>query len=238
MKLKKLFYVLFLILFLAGCYSSHKTDFEKYRYNPFQFPYPEYHYKAKIINVERIKNTFNEETQKVEFFGMVTNISKNLSANVEDLRKEGLPILFKTEDGNSFVMINKTKDTLMGCIYPEARKTNVDYCSAFGSTKEFFEKLYLLTPKDLSKPEYLPIGNSWIVHKKGYLFDNVEKIYIYESKKFKAFRRDFKPTNRSLKVELDIFPDKIAPDYITIATNIKDDKFILNLLKNLQEKCN
>ena len=57
-----------------------------------------------------------------------------------------------------------------------------DYCSAFKTPQELFHKLFTLTPETADS-----VGDKWIVHAKGIVFENVKKIEIYSSDKYIAY---------------------------------------------------
>ena len=179
-------------VFIFGC-SSH-TGFETYRNNPFQFPYPEYHMKAETVAVHSGKLSGDVET--IEVFGIRFDIEKRY---VDQIRKRGGTYAIK-KDGKLRFIVFENKEILMGCKDATVRKNSKDYCSAFASTKEYFEKLFLLTPEDLSKEKYHATGNRWIVHQKGYMFQDIEKITIYKkdgADGFTIFREDYKPAKKT-----------------------------------------
>lgn len=96
----------------------------------------------------------------------------------------------------------------MGCV-DEIEKNNKDFCSSFIYTKDFYQKLFTLTPDDLSKSQYVAKGYVGIVHRKGKMFYRVSDIMIYKGGNSVAYRMDFKDSDMSIKRDLLIFTEAI-----------------------------
>jgi len=77
------------------------------------------------------------------------------------------------------LIIHREKDNLLGCTDEEGRNLNKDFCSAFASTREFFDKMYVLTPDDLKNSNNWQTGNKWIIHRKGFVFEGVNSTNRY-----------------------------------------------------------
>jgi len=238
--MKKITIVLVLLL-TAACTTNNNlcTDFENYRFNPFQFPYPEYYMKAKVIDIDKLHSPSRDGQTKINFFGLSAVISKEWFSN-QDISADGKTITFLIDNEKSFFLYQDSEQ-LMGCALPESREANKDFCSAFNSTKEYYEKLYMLTPDDLRKKEYAAKGNSWIVHQKGSWFAaprQVTAIYKYEGNDFVAYRRDFKTDksgDKTVTSEVVIFHKINAPNAIVIGSLVeKNDELFRQLLTTLK----
>ena len=213
-----------LVFILVGC--SSQKGFENYRDNPFQFPYQEYYLKADIQTVQ--PNKAPETSMTIDAFGMSFSIDTRFADDV--VRRNGIYIVRKS--GEKVLVVMQGKEEMMGC-NDVVKENEKDFCSAFASTKAYLEKLFLLTPKNLSEEQYRAAGNRWIVHNKGALFKNVDKISIYRSSSFEAFRTDFRPSNNQTRVDLRIFHQNIAPDFIIIGFVDKNETLIKQILSTI-----
>jgi hypothetical protein len=222
--MKNIFYIC-LSLFVLGC--SNQVGFENYRNNPFQFPFPEYYLKADIESVP--SNDLQSEHLKIDIFNTTFSINKNFADEV--IKKNNFFVIKKSCEKVFIVMSDNEK--FMGC-NDEVRELEKDFCSAFSTTKDYLEKVFMLTPDDLSKEKYLAVGNRWIVHNKGHLFQEVEKIKIYKSTNFEAFRTDFKPSNNQVKVDLRIFQNKDPKKFLIFAFVNRNEPLIKQILTTLQ----
>ena len=222
-----------LALFVScGC-SCHGAN-SAYRYNPFQFIYPEHHFAAEIAQMPS-RNSSETVGSSLEFFGLTAILSPKWDALSKARSIDGDKVVFKT--GSDVVMISRQKENLLGCDNNEFREANKDFCSAFGSTEDFFWKLYTLTPEVISKEKYPATGQKWIIHRKGFFFENIERIKIYKGQGVTVYRSDFKPDSR-LKTELMIFLKNLQPDHLIISTTINDEEAIDALIasnENIQQ---
>jgi hypothetical protein len=210
-----------LLLALSGC--SCNENFSGYRYNPFQFVYPEYHLKAEVSPI--ISSGLPEANgSPIEFYGLKTTLPAQWNTLAESKTVGEDRVIFKS--GGNVIMIFREKEKLLGCGYSEFKEGNKDFCSAFESTEDFYWKLYTLTPELVSKENS---GQKWIVHKKGQLFEDVERIRIYKGQDVTVYRSDFKPGSR-LKTELFVFHKKLEPDHLIISTTIEDEETIRALI--------
>ena len=168
---------MFLSFFVQLSTGHASSDgFDGYRFNPFQFPYPEYRYKAKTIPLSQLRRQ-DGATASISFFGFSALIPERYAGQVEE---SGESVVIRSMKKRG-ILISREKESLMGC--EEGRDIYKDFCSAFTSTQDFYQKLFTLVPEDLAKDEYAPIGYSWIVHRKGVMFSRVSKILIYEDRK-------------------------------------------------------
>jgi len=217
-------------ILLTGCSSNYA--FEGYRYNPFQYEYPEYYLKAETIPINVFINNSENNMAKIDFFGLSSFVpTELLNANHKGISDN--KIVYKT--AGNVLIIHREKDDLLGCIDEEERKMNKDFCSAFTSTREFYDKLYTFTPDDLKKSDNQQTGNKWIVHRKGFVLENVSKTYKYIGKDFVAYESDYKTGGNMTKYMI-LFLDKTYPYYFTYATNISGDHFFEGLLESLDSR--
>lgn len=232
--------ILFTMFFFVE--SAFGTDslggFENYRYNPFQFPFPEYFKTPDTITVAEKPLTDSGDFKRIEFFGLSASVRNNSFDTIIDESGRGGSINYyiKKNKQKKFFLYNN-KETLMGCSDTSLANLEKDYCSSFSSSQDFFLKLFTLTPNHLITEKYQARGYSWIVHQKGRWFKGIKKIRLYQGTKFYAFRRDFSDTSYNLKgTELNIFHLKIAPDWITLGVVTTDETFILQFLSSLRER--
>lgn len=217
------------LLILSGC-SCH-GDYSAYRYNPFQFVYPEYHLEAEVAQIP--SRRLSEATgSPLEFFGFTAILPSQWDALSKSRTIDADKVVFKA--GGDVVMISRQKENRLGCENSEFMEGNKDFCSAFESTEDFYWKLYTLTPEAIAKEKYPTSGQKWIIHRKGFFFEKIEKIRIYKGQGVTVYRSDFKPDSR-LKTELLIFHNNLHPDHLIISTTIKDEEAICALIASSEK---
>ena len=211
--------------------SAFCDDMSDYRYNPFQFVYPEYNYKADSLKIKKKTASLDNQT-KVNFFGLSAYVPSEYAVTVNDESPDKVVI----KSGKNVIVMTKEKELRSGCIDEQVASRNKDFCSAFSSTKDLSYKLFTLTADDINKSDTPPsVGVLWIIHQKGFLFENTKDIHIYEGDKFTAFvqvRKDIK--EHGIAKDIDLFHEKTLPDHISIGTTITDDKFLNNFLETLE----
>ncbi|MCP3872580.1 MAG: hypothetical protein GY699_05405 [Desulfobacteraceae bacterium] len=219
-----------IIIFIAGC--ATQNGFEDYRFNPFQFPYSEYYLTA--INIQEAKKPQDlEALSELNVFGVKIRINKNNFDEV--IKNKDLNTPFILKKNNTLVLLaNYHQDSLMGCKSKVSREAHKDFCSAFNSSKEFNKKLFTLTPNDINNPAPLGDGDLWIIHKKGYVFEQTEAIYIYELDNLTAFRQDLN-SKASGDFQIHIFPKKISPNAIEIIVFGKNVSLIDEILYSINK---
>lgn len=223
------------LLFLAICLfvnSACCDDMSGYRRYPFQFVYPEYNYKAPVTQIKNTIRSYNGLT-KVVFFGLSAYIPSKYASLLNNVSQDKVII----KSGENSIVMTREKERMSGCDDEGVASRNKDFCSSFSSTKDLSYKLFTLTADEIiAKSDPPPaVGLLWIIHQKGILFQNTEKIHIYEGNGFAAFvqvRKDA-PKN-GIAMEVDLFHDHIAPEHISIGTNIKDDVFLNTFLASLE----
>ena len=232
---KKIYLFFYIIILLFGCKTNSndlKTGFENYRYNPFQFPYPEYYLKAETVLLSSMENSSNTKNIRINYYGLYSYIDNTAFDSVV-YRRGTAQYYLKNKKKVFIILFNR--DSLIGCSDSESRNINLDFCSAISSNKEYFSKLFTLIPDDLDKKEYLPLGNSWIVHHKGSFFQDIKTITIYKNKDYLAFRRDFRGDKSSiLASEVVVFHNSKNPNYnITFAFTTPNELLLKQLLTTM-----
>lgn len=181
----KILLILFIIICCPGVLLSETPKDEshikiddfltKYRSYPFQWVFPEYYYKAEVIRVE--KENKPQGYTKVDFFGLSACIP---SKYTYEMKRKNDIMYFKSKAGDRIMMI-KSQDSSMLC--SESNNDYMkDYCSAFKTVQEYNHKLFTLTPDTAQS-----LGDKWIVHDKGGVFDNAKKIEIYSDDLFMGY---------------------------------------------------
>lgn len=222
---------IFLSLFLiSNSFAFQQSNgFQGYRFNPFQFPYPEYEYTAKQIVIDETIRS-DKDSKIINCFGVSIAFPKEISDQVDQKSKSRLLIKSKN---NKAIVVNFENENLMGCSDETERNNNKDFCSAFSSTEDFYNKLFSLTPEDLSSDQYLSTGYKWIVHRKGQMFNRVSGIEIYKGNNYSVYRTDIKDDKMSIKSELFIFPESIKPNYLVLSMNFRDDEIIKTIVSSI-----
>jgi hypothetical protein len=165
------------------------------------------------------------------FFGFSSYVPAELF-NAEPKEIGENKVIFKA--GDKVIIIHREKDILLGCADEEVKNRNKDFCSAFTSTRDYYDKLYSLTPEELKENGMLQTGDKWIVHRKGFAFENVNKVSKYIGRDYVAFESSYKTGGKMTK-DMILFLDKAQPYYFTFATNVRDSLFFKKLLESLQE---
>ncbi|MBU1169417.1 MAG: hypothetical protein KKD44_07615 [Proteobacteria bacterium] len=153
----------------------------EYRNYLFLWIYPEYYYSADIIPVQKEKSPPNGYT-KIEFFGLSAFIP---SLYTHEITRKYDRMYFKSKTGDWLMML-KASDSSMLCSEKQ-QAYQKDYCSAFKTVQEYNHKLFTLTPDTVES-----VGDKWIVHGKGLVFQDTQNIKIYSSDKFMAYVRIIK----------------------------------------------
>ena len=231
--------ILLLILFISSCCptvifseplkSKDQINQEKlltnYRLYPFQWIFPEYYYKSEIIRVKKAVKPPQGYT-KIDFFGLTAQIPTRYMAKI---KRQGDAIQFKSKTKDWIMMIKSSDDSLL--CYDDTQIK--DYCSAFKTPQELFHKLFTLTPETADS-----VGDKWIVHAKGIVFENVKKIEIYSSDKYIAyvkFIKDsfIKETKFSHKITLFHVSGPIN-SHVIISFLAKEETLMNNFLSTIE----
>jgi len=199
----------------------------EYRSYPFLWIYPEYYYKANIIPVRKEKISTKGLT-KVEFFGLSAYVP---SMYTDEITHKHDIMYFKSKTGTRIIM-TKSPDSSYLCS-EKARINQKDYCSAYKTPQELFDKTFTLTPDTADNT-----GDKWIVHGKGIVFNNVKKIEIYSDDKFMAYVKYIKDA----LVEETKFSSSITlfhingplNSHITITFPGKDDMILNHFISTIE----
>jgi hypothetical protein len=152
-------------------------DLEKYRIYPFQWVLPEYYYKAETSKI--MEEPVSDGFSRVEFFGLSAGFPKEFTYEIKEKNDR---IILSSKSGERIIII-RSSDSAYSCS-DEDRLTKMDYCSAFKTSNELFQKMFTLTPEDVRTT-----GDAWIVHSKGSAFKNIKKIRILSGKNFTAYEK-------------------------------------------------
>ncbi len=222
--------LIFLII-IIGIYACHSNShFADYRNDPFQFPYPEYYLQSKEIRLSQSPIIPDQVSIGFENRQITFDMDKDISIQIK--KKYDSYYLWSGEE--LLGVLNIEKEVYMGCS-GNTRLNQKDFCEAFKSSKEYYLKLYTLTPDVLNKDQPISIGDKWIIHNKGTWFKNVNQIMIYHFSEGIAFRRDFdSKSSQKMKTELIIFHENINPNFIGIGLTTIDNKVIENIVATLK----
>jgi len=150
-------FIIIMVLLFYGC--STNQCFEGYGYNPFQYPYPEYYLKAETIPISSENMKSENNMVQLEYFGLRSYVqAESFNPKQKDVREN--TIIFKDHD--KVLVIERVKDSLIGCDDEQVKNSNKDFCSAFYTSKEYYEKLFTIMPQDLRGANKQIIGNKWI----------------------------------------------------------------------------
>jgi len=224
----KRFMFLIIIMGVYACQSN--VNFTGYKSNPFQFPDSDYYLEAKEVKVQQSFIDPDQVSIQNGNICIAFNMDKDLSVRVG--MEYGNYYLWSDE--KLLGVLNFEKENYMGCS-ENTKLYEKDFCGAFKSSKEFYFKLFTLTPDDLDQDQRVGIGDKWIIHKKGSWFKNTNKLIIYHLKEGIVFRRGFdSKSSQKMKTELIIFHEDIDSDYIGIGLTTSDEKMIENMISTLQ----
>lgn len=211
----------------CGCVSQYST-----RCKPVLFPYTEYGYRAETVNLSGIYTTDNIK-RTVAFSGIKLNIPKEWCFK----QSNNWTLKFSGNDGRSFLLFYKKEapfkdDTInfhfVGCdgfIKPQGPPMMRSY-------KNFIKDLYLFTDEDL-KDEPI-FWEYFILWSKTEILRDAAKLIYYKGKNMEAFQMNTNPgklcAHSDIACRIKIFPNKIAPNSLTIASGFADDVFFTEFL--------
>jgi hypothetical protein len=216
--------MLLLTLLCTACALEYHSQLHK----------PVYYLKAHVIEIKPDKKTPDNDQIQINFFGLTSNISSNWFDNKKE---KNAALAYQLQNKLRF-LISYDQMGKMGCDKP-GDDNERDFCDAFESPQEYYDKIWTLTADDLEKPQYATRGNYMVVQQKEMWFANpdVTAVYKYRGNNFVAYRRDFKSGggNKAMKSELIIFHQKTAPDAIGIGTLIdNNDELFDQLLSTIE----
>ena len=194
--------ILIVILFFLSCSGTSFADssrnlinddfLKNYRSNPFQWIFPEYFYKADTVDI-KIKKTAPVGYKRVDFFGLTACVPEKYTHEIS--RKNNV-ITLRAKKGAYRILIIKASDSAY--FYNDENHTYY-----YKTVEDMYHKIFTLTPKDA-----LTIGDKWLIHSKGTIFEEVKKIQIFSSDRFMAYLKVIKDTlvkKRKFAYELTLF---------------------------------
>ena len=224
--MKKIITVLLLVVLCACCAKQ------------IQFNDPEYYMKAKVIDIQPGKSITQDNT-KIDFFGLSASISPGWFDKKSNPLKTTTAVYSKDGEKVFLIMSLFESEEISACDKPVDEHER-DFCSAFKSIQEYYDKVWKMTPEDLKDPQYATRGNYMLVLEKKSWFTKPAKvtaIYKYCGTDFTAYRRDFHPgkDNKTIRAELVIFHQKIRPISFIITSFVDNsDELFEQILTTIQ----
>jgi hypothetical protein len=217
--MKKIITVLLLVVLCACCVKQ------------IQFNDPEYHMKAKVIDIQPGKSITQDNT-KIDFFGLSASVLSGWFDKKTNPLKTTTAVYSKDGEKVFVIMSLFEREEISACEKPIDEHER-DFCSAFKSVQEYYDKVWNMTPEDLKDPQYATRGNYMLVMEKKSWFTKpvkVTAIYKYCGKDFTAYRRDFQPAeeNKTIRAELVIFHQKIRPMSFIITSFVDNNDELFN----------
>lgn len=224
--IRHLFFIILISASLSACVQ--RNYFKAYRYNPFQYPYPEYYIEADTITVEAVTFADFQGMGRIEFFNKTAYIPMNL-LDPTPISANNDKVIFK--EANNILIIERSKETSIGCLDELTRISNRDFCASFSSSQEFFDILFTKTPDILLDTGTKRIGYQWILHKKGIYFENVEFTRKHIGRNFIAYESKYFHV-KTVK-DLILFFEEDDDYFYTISSNIDDKYFFETFLQSI-----
>lgn len=220
-----------IILFFTSIALLNACAVNTYRgCKPVLMPYVEYGYKAKPW---KLSNAYVQKKEKTIDFHGVKIVSPHgfkheivfdgSAINFYNNKKSRLLLSF---ENNKIIQDNFETFNLIGC-------NNFNTKPIRKNSIEFYSDLYSFTDDQLnSEPDFWQYYVLWAKTK--FLRDAV-KLTHYTGNNIEAFQRNFNDryseTNNDISIKAEVFPKKMAPDYLVIVTNIKEDEFIIEFIE-------
>jgi hypothetical protein len=157
------------------------------------------------------------------------SLPKELENMYKNKKVNNKTVIFKTDA--EILMIGIEKQNLAGCEFKEFKDKNMDFCAAFNSAEDLYRKLYTLTPQH-DNDTVLSRGQQWIIHKKGFAFELMQSIRIYEGDGIVIFRSDYKP-GYWLHTTLTVFHKELNPNFMSVSTSLRDERVLQMLISSM-----
>jgi hypothetical protein len=229
--------VLFIFCFLSaivvicGCYNALQVQCK-----PMLFPYPEYSYKAKSIELGRFYKTMNttDSGKNLELFNLILSVPEGWIC--EKMHEK--TYIFRADDGRNFIFsLNRYApfedgDEELNFIGCNNFKTN-QHTNFNKSEKDLITDMYLFTDDQLNDDP--TFWQYFILWSKSDILRNSTDLFHYNGANLEAFQRNINPEydRGSLQAEIVIFPKKIAPGYIEIGSGFADNSFFATFVDML-----
>jgi hypothetical protein len=239
MKKKFAWVVLLALTFIIyGC--SHQQDA---RCKPVLFPYAAYDYKA---DVKKLTGAYvpKKTSLQIDFHKMEIQMPRGWRCKRE---KGIIPVVYKFSlNDKSFILsfnrYESSKELITEKGFIDFKNLTLIGCKKFTSKgfdshttiRDYYADLYLMTSHQL-KPE-ADFWQYYILWRKTQPFFNAaSKIIYFKGRSLEAFQEDIDPQKRPdiSRTTIDIFPKKIAPDFLSLTANFSDDAFFASFLDML-----
>jgi hypothetical protein len=226
---KILFFPFLLLAVLSGCSANQYNSCE-----PVLMPYVEYDYKAVAQKLSGEYVQKNEEV--IDFHGLKLAVPRGW--NFEMVLAGRTIKIFK--DKNSSFILSFVKNTDIWCDIEDfymfgCKDFSEKKIKTVKKEKEFYTDLYLFTDDQLDgDPTFWQYYILWCKTK---FLRDTDDLFHFTGENLEAFQRNSKLgpacTEAGLVMQSEIFPKIIAPDYIVIASDFKDDAFFVKFLEML-----
>jgi hypothetical protein len=223
---KPLFFLFLSLAALTGCSTNQYKSCK-----PVLMPYVEYDYKAEP---QKLSGDYVQKTDKIiNFHGLKVVVPQGWSYEKVSAEKA---IKFFNNKSRFLLIFEKNID-----IRCDNEISHMIGCNNFvvknqGETKtqkEFYTDLYLFTDDKLDRdPVFWQYHILWCKTK---FLRDTDELFHFTGESLEAFQRNYKLgcDRGSLVMQSEIFPKKIAPDYLSIASRFKDDAFFVEFLEML-----
>jgi hypothetical protein len=224
---KPLFFILLAVL--SGCSANQYNSCK-----PVLMPYVEYDYKA--VSQKLSGGYVKKNAEAIDFHGLKLAVPQGWSY---EMVFSGRTIKISKNKNRFFILSIKNNVD----IWCDIETFNLIGCKNFieknqkiiKTKKDFYTDLYLFTDDQLdSDPTFWQYYILW--SKTEFLRDTDELIH-YTGENLEAFQRNSKLgpdcTKGGVVMQSEIFPNKIAPDYLSFAAGFKDDAFFVEFLEML-----
>lgn len=217
------FLFLLLIMLSVGCSAKKDNDC-----HPLLFPHVEYGYRAELQNLPGLYNHGDQEI--IEFHGIRLAVPDGWR---HEIALSGHSVKFLKERQNSFLVSfqknvnfesNNTENfRFIGCDNFKPDKT-----STTKNSRDYYTDLFSFTDEDIGRD-----SGFWeysILWSKIEMFHDSARIIHYAGSNLEAFQNNIKPRFcecNTVHSRITIFPETIAPDFLTLVANDVEDRFLV-----------
>jgi hypothetical protein len=221
--------IILIALALLGCANGPSK-----KCKPVLFPYVEYGYKAEPVILDGSYSN-DQVKQSIDIFGL-----KLISPEGWHLKiSNDQTVKFVSKSGRFFLVLYN-KDTPF---LDEPGNFNFIGCDDFNSNNKYVMRsdkdvtsaIYLFADEDLKgEPTF---WQYFILWSKTKILRDAVKLVHFRGKQLEAFQKNHDPSSLcvhgDIACQIEIFPDKIAPDSLTVAAGFVDDAFFAEFLDML-----